>query len=60
MAAPAQQKKAGKWNFYKIEAGKVSRLKKNCPKCGHGVFLAQHKNRLACGKCGYSEIQKAK
>ncbi|MFA5108544.1 MAG: 30S ribosomal protein S27ae [Candidatus Micrarchaeia archaeon] len=26
-----------------------------CPKCGAGVKLAEHKNRRACGKCGYFE-----
>ena len=28
---------------------------KNCPKCGAGVRLAEHKNRYSCGKCGYFE-----
>jgi len=28
---------------------------KSCPKCGAGVKLAKHKNRLSCGKCGYFE-----
>ncbi len=28
---------------------------KNCPKCGAGVRLAEHKNRRSCGKCGYFE-----
>ena len=27
-----------------------------CPRCG-GI-LAVHKNRVTCGKCGYSEIRK--
>jgi small subunit ribosomal protein S27Ae len=31
---------------------------KTCPKCGPGVFLAEHKNRTACGKCGYTEFKK--
>ena len=26
-----------------------------CPKCGSGVRLAEHKDRLSCGKCGYFE-----
>ena len=26
-----------------------------CPKCGPGVFLADHKDRLSCAKCGYTE-----
>jgi small subunit ribosomal protein S27Ae len=29
-----------------------------CPRCGPGTFLAVHKNRVHCGKCGYAEIQK--
>ena len=28
---------------------------KNCPKCGAGVKLAEHRDRRSCGKCGYSE-----
>lgn len=42
---------------FKVESGKVSR-KKSCPKCGEGVFLAQHKDRLTCGKCSYMEFLK--
>ena len=26
-----------------------------CPKCGPGVMLAKHKDRLYCGKCHYME-----
>ena len=26
-----------------------------CPKCGPGVHLALHSNRLSCGRCGYTE-----
>ncbi|MFA5077736.1 MAG: ribosomal S27a family protein [Candidatus Micrarchaeia archaeon] len=28
---------------------------KNCPKCGAGVRLAEHKDRRSCGRCGYFE-----
>ncbi len=28
---------------------------KSCPKCGAGVRLGEHKDRRACGKCGYFE-----
>jgi len=28
---------------------------KYCPKCGPGVYLAEHKDRRSCGKCGYTE-----
>jgi len=26
-----------------------------CPKCGPGVHLAEHADRLSCGRCGYFE-----
>ncbi len=28
---------------------------KDCPKCGAGVKLAEHKERRSCGRCGYFE-----
>ena len=31
-----------------------------CPKCGVGVFMARHKDRTTCGKCGYTEFQSKK
>jgi len=34
---------------------KAYEKKKTCPKCGQGVHLAEHKDRRACGKCGYFE-----
>jgi small subunit ribosomal protein S27Ae len=39
------------WKFY--EQGKLK--VKNCPKCGKGVYLANHKDRLYCGRCHYME-----
>ncbi|MBR9707287.1 MAG: 30S ribosomal protein S27ae [Candidatus Diapherotrites archaeon] len=47
-----------KYTHYKIEGDKVIRTKKSCPKCGPGVFMAEHKGskkRSTCGKCGYTE-----
>ncbi|MCA9478717.1 MAG: 30S ribosomal protein S27ae [Simkania sp.] len=35
------------------EGGKAKN--KSCPKCGPGIFLADHKDRVSCGKCGYTE-----
>ena len=40
---------------YKVSGDKLEKLNKSCPKCGAGVFLANHKNRITCGKCGYME-----
>lgn len=47
-----------KYKAYKIENGKLIRIKKMCVKCGNGVFMAEHKNRFACGKCGYTIFKK--
>lgn len=43
---------------YEISETGIKRLKQSCPKCGPAVFLGAHKNRLACGKCGYTEFKK--
>jgi len=40
---------------YKVSGDKLDRINKFCPKCGVGVFMAKHKNRNTCGKCGYME-----
>lgn len=46
-----------KTEFFKIEGNKINRIRKHCPKCGPAVFLAEHKNRFSCGKCGYTEFK---
>ena len=48
--------KQKKGSYYKIDSGKLVR-KKCCPKCGPGVFMAQHSKRSHCGKCGYTEFK---
>lgn len=40
--------------LYKSYDGAKSK-NKFCPKCGSGVFMAQHKDRMTCGKCHYME-----
>jgi len=47
-----------KKDFYQINGDKLERTRKFCPKCGDGVFLADHKDRMACGNCGYTEFKK--
>ena len=55
----AKQLGKGKKDFYAPgKDGKLERKKRNCPKCGPGVFLAEHGNRNSCGKCGYTEFKK--
>ena len=41
--------------YYKVDGDKVERLRKSCPQegCGPGILMAQHYDRLYCGKCHY-------
>jgi small subunit ribosomal protein S27Ae len=42
--------------YYEVDGkNKLKLLKEACPKCGPGVYLAVHKNRKSCGRCGYKE-----
>ena len=53
MAAKAAAKKAS------VKKGDNYTAKKPvCPKCGAGVYMATHKDRVSCGKCGYTEFKK--
>jgi ubiquitin-small subunit ribosomal protein S27Ae len=52
---PHKNKPTGK-KYSHYENGKVK--KKHCPRCGPGTFLANHKGRLYCGKCHYTEFAK--
>ncbi len=53
-----KQVRIAKKDFFKIEGDKLTRTRKHCPKCGPGVFMAEHENRVSCGKCGYTEFKK--
>ena len=57
---PKQTKPSKKWELYELTGDKIKRKNKTCPKCGSGVFMGHHKNRWVCGKCGYTEMIKAK
>ncbi len=43
-----------KRKFYRIDGKRITRERANCPKCGPGVFLARHGDRVSCGRCGYT------
>jgi len=45
-------------SMYTIEGDKAVAQRRHCPRCGPGVFMAQHSDRVACGKCGYTEFNK--
>jgi len=66
-AAPVEEKKPEKkakpkapkrriqvYKLYKVDGDSLSRLRKECPRCGKGYFMAQHGNRLTCGHCGFT------
>ena len=46
-------------SVYEVDKKGESLKRKNqpCPRC-QGSFLAEHKNRRSCGKCGYSEYKR--
>ena len=46
-----------KWKKYKVANDSLQKAK-SCPRCGAGIFLANHKDRLSCGKCKYTEFTK--
>lgn len=56
----AEKVAASKKDHYSVQDGKLERKGRNCPKCGPGVFLAEHKDRNSCGKCGYTEFKAKK
>ncbi|MBS3116132.1 30S ribosomal protein S27ae [Candidatus Woesearchaeota archaeon] len=56
-----QGKKSGKttklWKLYEIQGDKIVRKNTFSPKSS-GDFMANHKDRLVCGKTGYTEYKK--
>jgi len=49
----------GRTDLYSVKGDALTRTHKGCPKCGPGIFLAEHDNRRSCGRCGYSESKAA-
>ncbi|GAB7016921.1 30S ribosomal protein S27ae [Methanogenium cariaci] len=43
--------------YYTMEGNTAVPQRKVCPRCGKGVFMAEHKDRVSCGKCGYTEFK---
>eukprot|EP01012_Entosiphon_sulcatum_P041340 TRINITY_DN55179_c0_g1_i1.p2 TRINITY_DN55179_c0_g1~~TRINITY_DN55179_c0_g1_i1.p2 ORF type:complete len:159 (-),score=43.49 TRINITY_DN55179_c0_g1_i1:34-510(-) len=45
--------------FYKVDdSGSITRTRMECPHpdCGAGIFMAAHKDRQYCGKCGLTYV----
>ena len=49
---------SAKKDNYQIKGNKLERTRRSCPKCGPGVFMAEHTDRTSCGKCGYTEFKR--
>ena len=45
--------------LYSVKGEQLTRSHKFCPKCGPGIFLAEHRDRRSCGRCGYAESKGA-
>lgn len=60
-AKPEKKKKKGKpiSSLYKVESGKVTRLRPTCERCGPGYFMADHGDRYTCGHCGFTRYKPA-
>ena len=52
-----QPRKSELWT---IEGKQVVRTHKHCPKCGPGIYMAEHYDRVHCGKCGYTMFKRNK
>jgi small subunit ribosomal protein S27Ae len=57
-AAKKRKKTSQKYRMYAVSGSNLERKNKQCPKCGAGVFMAKHADRLTCGRCGYTEFVK--
>ncbi|MBW2967977.1 30S ribosomal protein S27ae [Candidatus Woesearchaeota archaeon] len=53
-----EKKTSKKYAMYEVSGNELKKKNKECPKCGGGVFMAKHKDRLTCGKCHYTEFTK--
>ncbi len=53
-----KKRTSARYKNYAVSSGKLERKNTTCPKCGPGVFMAEHKNRKTCGNCGYMEVKK--
>lgn len=56
--AKKKRKKIKKSALFNAKGEKIERKNRYCSKCGPGIFMAAHKDRVSCGKCGYTEWTK--
>lgn len=46
------------WKYYTVENDRIRRVRRECPRCGRGVFMAEHSDRVTCGRCKYTEFKR--
>ena len=46
------------WTLYTVQGAEAARNREACPRCGKGTWLAKHKNRAYCGRCGYTIFER--
>ena len=44
-----------KYELYEVKDGKIERKNPVWERCGHGIFMADHGDRYACGRCGFTQ-----
>jgi len=52
--AQVKKTRAKMAEYYRIEGNKLERAIPFCSRCGRGYFMADHGDRFACGRCGYT------
>ena len=56
----SNRQEKGVYALYKVEGGKVTRLRPTCERCGPGYFMGDHQDRYTCGHCGFTRYKSAK
>ena len=56
---PKKPRNKNKGPLWALEGDRVMRKRRPCPKCGNGVYMAEHYDRMHCGSCGYTMFKRA-
>jgi len=49
-----------KYKMYVVKDGKIVEKRRCCPRCGEGIFMAEHKDRFTCGTCHFTIFKEKK
>ncbi len=56
----APKRRVKVYSLYRVEGERIQRLRKDCPRCGKGYFMAEHADRSTCGNCGFTVYKNPK